>query len=75
MQGNVADLHREHMHVEVSSSDVIFDQAVYVKALKIIGTIGKRFQDAGLKDQCVESQVIAEGPLLGVLEGRKYNRA
>ena len=72
MQGNVADLHREHMHVEVTSSDFIFDQAVYAKALKIIG---KRFQDAGLKDQCVESQVIAEGPLLGVLEGRKYNRA
>ena len=37
--------------------------------------IGKRFQDAGLRDVCVESGVIADGSAAGVLEGRSYNRA
>ena len=30
---------------------------------------------AGLKDLCIESEVIASGSIAGVLEGRKYNRA
>lgn len=34
-----------------------------------------RFQDAGLRDICIESGVIAEGSVTGVLEERKYNRA
>ena len=37
--------------------------------------IGKRFQDAGLRDVCVESGVIADGSAAGVLEGRSCNRA
>ena len=37
--------------------------------------IGKRFQDTGLKDLAVESGVIAEGSVEGVLEGKRYNRA
>ena len=41
----------------------------------LLGIIGKWFQDAGLRDLCVESQVIAEGSVSGVMEGRKYNRA
>ena len=78
---------------------VVFDQAIYAKAMEIkwkhskhfrdiivrmgafhtictlLGIIGKRFQDAGLRDLCVEFQVIAEGSVSGVMEGRKYNRA
>lgn len=41
----------------------------------ILSIIGKRFQDAGLRDLCVEAGVIAEGSVNGVMEGRKYNRA
>ena len=41
----------------------------------LLAIIGKRFQDAGLKDLCIESSVIAEGSVKGVLEGNKYNRA
>ena len=41
----------------------------------LLSIIGKRFQDAGLRDICIESGVIAEGSVTGVLEGRKYNRA
>ena len=37
--------------------------------------IGKRFQDAGLRDVCAESGVIADGSAAGVLEGLSYNRA
>ena len=41
----------------------------------LLAIIGKRFQDAGLRDLYVESGVIAEGSVSGVMEGRKYNRA
>ena len=41
----------------------------------LLAVIGKRFQDAGLKDLCIESRVIAEGSVSGVLDGRRYNRA
>ena len=37
--------------------------------------IGKRFQDAGLRDLCVESGAIPDGSVAGITEGRKYNRA
>ena len=40
-----------------------------------LGIIGKRFQDAGLKDICIESGDITEDSLCGVLESRRYNRA
>ena len=33
------------------------------------------FQDAGLRDLCVESGLIAEGSITRVMEGCKYNRA
>lgn len=41
----------------------------------MLGIIGKRFQDAGLRDLYIESGVIAEGSVLGVLSGRQYNRS
>ena len=40
-----------------------------------LGIIGKRFQDAGLKDIRIESGVFTEGFVCGVLEGRRYNGA
>ena len=39
-----------------------------------MATIGKRFQDAGLRDLAVESDVIAEGSSQAVMECRLYNR-
>lgn len=85
--------------LKLNSIVVVFDQALYAKAMEIkwkhsedfddvilrmgvfhtlcmlLGIIGKRFQDAGLKDLCIESQVIAEGSVAGVMEGKRYNRA
>ena len=40
-----------------------------------LAVIGKRFQDAGLQDVCVESGVIADGSAAGVLECRSCNCA
>ena len=41
----------------------------------LLSIIGKRFQDVGLRDICIESGVIAGGSVSGVLDGRRYNRA
>lgn len=37
--------------------------------------LGARFQDAGLRDLCIEGGLIAEGSVTRVLEGKMYNRA
>ena len=44
-------------------------------APNLMGTIGKRFKDAGLRDMAVESSIIAEGSVEQVMSGKKYNRA
>ena len=41
----------------------------------MLSIIGKRFQDAGLKDLCIESGIVAEGSVSALLKGRSYNRA
>ena len=54
---------------------IIPRMGVFHSICNMLAIIGKRFKDAGLKDLAVESGVIAEGSICGVLEGRKYNRA
>ena len=61
--------HSEHF------KDIIVRMGAFHTICTLLGIIGKRFQDAGLRDLCVESQVIAEGSVSEVMEGRKYNRA
>ena len=46
---------------------------VFHTACTLLSIIGKRFQDAGLRDLCVESGAIVEGSVAGVLDGRRYN--
>eukprot|EP00058_Branchiostoma_floridae_P015562 XP_002601050.1 hypothetical protein BRAFLDRAFT_102388 [Branchiostoma floridae] len=41
----------------------------------LLAIIGKRFQGAGLRDLAIESGVVAEGSVSGVMDGRRYNRA
>jgi len=55
--------------------DIVPRMGVFHTVCTLLSVIGKRFQDAGLRDICIESGVIAEGSVTGVLEGRKYNRA
>ena len=54
--------------------DIVLRMGVFHTACTLLSIIGKRFQDAGLRDLCVESGVIAEGSVAGVLDGRRYNR-
>jgi hypothetical protein len=55
--------------------DIIIRMGVFHTICNLLATIDKRFQDARLRDLCVESGVIAEGSIAGVMEGHKYNRA
>ena len=40
-----------------------------------LSILGKRFGDGGLKDICIEAELVAEGSINGVLDGKHYNRA
>ena len=51
--------------------DIVLRMRVFHTACTLLSIIGRRFQDAGLRDLCVES---AEGSVAGVLEWRRYNR-
>ena len=55
--------------------NIILRMGAFHTICNLLSTIGKRFQDAGLRDLCVEAGVIAEGSITGVMEGRTYNRA
>ena len=52
--------------------DIILRLGVFPTICTLLSTIGKRFQDAGLKDLCVEPGVNADGSVAGVMEGCKY---
>ena len=54
--------------------DIVLRMRVFHTACTLLSIIGKRFQDAVLRGLCVESGVIAEGSVAGVLDGRRYNR-
>lgn len=59
----------------IEFQSLVLRMGVFHTTCTLLCVIGKRFQDAGLQDLCVESQVIADGSVAGVLEGRRYNRA
>lgn len=44
-------------------------------AMAFLGTVGKRFGDAGLRDIAIESGLVAEGSINGVIRGHHYNRS
>ena len=41
----------------------------------LISIFEKRFQDARLRDLCIESRVVAEGSVSALMKGRSYNTA
>ena len=43
--------------------------------LMLLGVIGSRFRDAGLRELAVQSDVVAEGSVDKSLNGKQYNRA
>ena len=46
---------------------------VFHTACTMLSITGKRLQDAGLRNLCVESGVMAEGYVAEVLQGRRYS--
>ena len=54
---------------------IVIRMGAFHTICNMMGTIGKRFQDAGLRDLAVESGVTAEGSITAVLEERHYNRS
>ena len=56
-------------------SEVIPRMGAFHTLCTLLNIIGKRFQDAGLRDLCIESGIIAEGSVEKLLLGKQYNRA
>ncbi|XP_070581426.1 uncharacterized protein [Ptychodera flava] len=44
-------------------------------AMSFLSAIGKRFRDAGLEDIMIESGILAQGSVNGVMSGHHYNRS
>jgi hypothetical protein len=42
--------------------------------MNVLAIVGKRFQDAGLGDFCIESGILAQGSMAGVFESKSYKK-
>lgn len=54
---------------------IVLRMGAFHTACIFLGIIGTRFADAGLEDLLIESEVVAQGSIASVLEGKHYNRA
>lgn len=72
LHAKAAEIKWKHLN---TYSSTILRLGTFHTICNLMSIIGKRFQDAGLKDLCIESGVIAEGSISKVLEGKMYNRA
>ena len=54
---------------------IVLRMGAFHTTCTLLSILRRRFQDAGLRDIGIESGVIAEGSLSGVLDGRRYNRS
>ena len=61
-------------HKELFDGIFIMMGAFYL-FLMLLGVIGSRFGDAGLRELAVQSDVVAEGSVDKALHGKQYNRA
>ena len=50
-------------------AEVLLGLGTFHTIFNLLSIIAKRFQDAGSRDICTESRIIAEGSVSGVLEG------
>lgn len=56
-------------------SRIILRLGTFHTVCNILAILGARFQDAGLRDLCIETNLTAEGSLASVFSGKMYNRA
>ena len=54
---------------------IIFSLGVFRTICALLSTIGKRFQNGGLRDLCVEAGIIADRSVAGVMSGQRYKSA
>ena len=54
-------------------SPIVLRMGTFHTICTFLAVIGKRYGEAGLRDLAVESGVIADGSIAGMLDGRKYN--
>ena len=54
---------------------IVLRMGVFHTICTMLAVIGKRFGDAGLRDLSVESGLIADASIVGVMNGKEYNRA
>ena len=74
LYAKAADIKWKHS-VKSSRVLIVLRMGEFYAIVTFLGILGKRFQDTGLRDICIESGVVTEGSVAAVLEGRKYNRA
>ena len=56
-------------------ANIILRMGTFHTIMTLLAIIGKRFYDAGMRDTCIASEIIAEDSVHGVLEERMYKRA
>ena len=55
--------------------NIILRMGAFHTICDFMSILGKRFQDGGLRDICIESGILGEGSVYSVTDGRMYNRA
>ena len=70
LYAKVAEIAWKHDQYE----KIVLRMGAFHTPCNFLSIIGKGFGSAGLRDIAVESGIIAEGSITGMLEGRKYNR-
>ena len=54
--------------------NIILRLGTFHTICNLLSILGKRFQDVGLRDICIESGILAEGSVSSAVEGKMYNR-
>ena len=56
------------------SDNNVLRMGAFHRSCTLLAITGKRFQEARLRDVCIEARIIAKGSVAFALEGRMYNR-
>ena len=56
------------IHPDKFMTTIIIRLGVFHTICTLLAIVGKRFQDSGLQDLCIESGVIADGSISGVMD-------
>ena len=60
---------------EAQLANIVLRMGTFQNICNTLSILGKRFGDGGLKYILIESQIVEEGSINGVIDGKYYNRA